>query len=296
MITLRSGKTLIMEEKKEERASTSAKDEKTPVEQHSEDEFEDASTGFDNTSFKRLPLPAMPKFDKEDASEWFRRLDIQMHLIGAKTENDKFRTLLSNLDGDLLMEVYSYVADSDSAEKQPFTYAKEKLLARFYKSLRRQLQDLLAAKPSGDLPSVFLNELERKAGANNPALVREIWEDSLPEYMTTVTTAMKDQPVAVVAKAVDALFVADRRRRTTVPDPVAVSPVAVVNTEEISRRLDNLEIFLATRDFKPRLNTRKARNTEQNTHMESTTCYYHRRFGDRARNCLCPKNGQPSTQ
>lgn len=264
-----------------------------PQEEH--EVFYETQPTFGPNTFTRIPLPQMPQFNREDVDEWFRRLELQLQLIGAQNSMDQYKGLLSYLSGTLLMEAHQYLAEEQNQQNvaNPYEFVKTKLLHRFGKSLRERMEDLMAKQPTDDLPSVFLGTLLRYAGCNNEALAREIWEDSLPDYMTAAVHSMRRLPVNAVAETADALHVATRKKRTVlnqVPEPVAAPQVCSLNTD-LADRISRLEALLKKSTFKPKPQPKeKMPHVESNNSPARELCFYHRKFGDRARKCTCEKN------
>lgn len=262
-----------------------------------EDTFHDARQQFSSMPMSRIPLPKMPAFNTKNADEWFQRLNVQMRLIGARTENDKYRCLLSYLDDVLLVQVDLFIADEEAKcpVTTPFTLAQTHLLNRFRKSTRQVIESMLKMKPKEeDLPSTFLRTLQRTAGPENATLAREIWEDSWPDHITAAMQSLRDLPDDVVAKAADAITIATQRKPRAIPAPVqAATPSQIYMMDEaLVERVEKLEVFLTQKNFQPRhTKTPQKPKTETNNANESSLCIYHRRYGAKARKCECaPKN------
>lgn len=271
---------------------------KPKISQSIEDQeiFHDAQPSL-TAAFKRIPLPLMPKFDRNDVCDWFRRLELQLALIGATTEKDKYRGLLSYLDDQLLMDTYYLALEEEKSRPVPdvYSFTKDKLIQRFRKSMREQLETLLNKRPSDDPPSVFLATLKRHSSPENAMLVREIWEDSLPESMSSVVYTMSSLPVEQVAKTMDVLYETTRRKQKK--SQIEEHHVAVVE-QGLAERVAALEGFLNKKEFMPREKQKKTRpSTQPSTeHASENKCYYHRKFGNKARKCDCVKNDMPSSE
>lgn len=263
-----------------------------------QDEFHDVQTDPSSMAKTRLPLPKMPPMNKDDIETWFNRLNVQLRLIGATTESDKYRCLLSYLDDhQLLLDVDNIVTEEEAngPVTKPFTLAKEKLSARFKKSKRQLTEALLQERRDENTPpSTFLKQLERKAGPDNAILAREIWEDSLPDSMTSTVETMRDLPVASVAIAADAIHQALRRKEkvpaSTTKQDVKATPSPVYMVEDgLAKRVEQLEVFLTQKTFTPKKQKQKQPDpaVANNAAPEKKMCHYHRRFGDKAKNCYC---------
>lgn len=214
-----------------------------------EDVFHDARSTFSGPQLMRIPLPKMPAFSTDNSEKWFKRLDVQLQLIGAKNELDKYRGLLSYLDEDLLMTVTDWI--SQEAEKgpvtTPFTLAKSRLITLHQRSLVTRLRGLMNIKPADGLPSQYLRSLIQEAGdAPDMRLIAEIWEDNLPDYMSTIIHSDPTLPLEAVAQKLDQSHKAAARRTAKAREPVpalsAVNNIAAV--DQLATRLDQVEMLL----------------------------------------------------
>lgn len=264
-----------------------------------QEEFYDARNEFSCVAMSRIPLPKMPPFNRDDVEEWFRRLTVQLRLIGAKTENDKFRGLLCYLDDRLIIQVED---DIEADEKEPYTKAKDRLLAMFAISKKQLLEKMMRLSANEkELPSVFLRTLLRVGGEENASLARDIWEDSLPDHITAVIHSMSDSSIAEVSAAADAIFKATQRKTapktaTPVVETTAASPSPVFATQQaVLERLNQLEVLIVKSSKPPPekkpsgLMKRPSIPRPSNVPVEMQ-CFFHKRFGDAARICQCPKN------
>ena len=254
--------------------------------------------------FARLPLPKVPPFDRNNTKQWFDDLDSQFKIVRARTEADKFSGLLAYIqDVDLCKDVNSWLRAEERKRpvRNPFSFAKEKLTERFRKSLKESLGDLMRLRRGEDeMPSDFLRTLTRQAGDEHADLVKEIWEDNLPDFITAALHGMKDVPVETLAVSADAIHRAVNRKQSTVQQVHRVSEVT-----DFSERLQKLEVFLTKKVFSPKPPTRtiptgrpepSARQNAEHVLPRSVPppsnrpCWYHRRFGSDATKCTCGKN------
>lgn len=256
--------------------------------------------------FAKIPLPQLPPFNKDDTERWFRDLSTQLTLCKTVTEADKYIALLGYLDPQLrnLVQLWLEEEQKQRAVSHPFSFAKDRLTKRFLLSERERITRLMTAKPNEDmLPSEYLAELKRIAGDKHLSLAQEIWEDYLPESVTAMlhTTHMKTLPLESIASIVDGFFVANNRKK---PQAEVFPPAQVSAVDQISDRLEKLETLLTRKNFVPKETTFRQRNAprteaskppnktkpDRDAKPSTELCKYHRRFGDKAYRCECPKN------
>lgn len=267
------------------------------------DRFYDARTEFSCVAMSRIPLPKMPLFDTKNVDEWFRRLTTQLRLIGAKTEQDNYRCLLSYLGHPWMTEIEE---STDPTELQPYTKAKAKLVKKYSISNKQLIEKMMTMVPNKDeLPSAFLQNLLRIGGTANQVLARDIWEDHQPDHITTMIHTMAQSSLEEITEAVDEVFKATQRKVVTSPIvkeiEVVAEPAAVFAVQEaILEKLNKMEIFYmqANRQRRPR-NENPIPSTSGSTQQSipilpgipvERLCYYHKRFAAIARKCDCSKN------
>lgn len=271
------------------------------------DAEEHATPRVTPSPFAKIPLPQLPPFNKDDTERWFRDLSTQLTLCKTVSESDKYIALLGYLDPHLRTLVQTWLEEEQKKRTvtHPFSFAKERLTQRFQLSERERLARLMNAKPGEDiLPSEYLAELKQIAGDKHMSLAQEIWEDYLPESVTAMlhTTHMKTLPLESIASIVDGFFIANRRKK---PSEVTQPTAQVSVVDQISNRLEKLEVFLTGKNFIPREKKFRKGNkpmTETNKQCNNKTepqrpaktsnelCRFHRKFGDKAFRCECPKN------
>lgn len=251
--------------------------------------------------FGKIPLPQLRQFDKTNIEQWFRELSTQLTLCKAITEQDRYVALLGYLDSSNRTLADSWLAEATvEAETAPFTFLREKLLHRYRISEHERLQRMMTARPRSDtLPSEFLVELKQLAGGHHATLVREMWIKHLPHPVIALlqSPTMKDLPMDALATFADSFQATTKQ---TAP-PTTPTTMAVDVNQTLDDRLERLEVLLTSKSFEPKKPPQQKRPQQHTTSITPAApplppvpangvCWYHAKFGTRARKCQCPKN------
>lgn len=270
----------------------------------SQSEFHDCNPDPPRTTpslFARIPLPQLRPFDKNNVERWFREFSTQLTLCKALTEADRYTALLAYLDSVNRTLAESWLADASVSEAcAPFTLTRDKLLSKYRISEHDRLQRLMAARRANDtLPSEFLAELKQLAGGQHETLVREMWIKHLPHPVIALlhSPTMKDLPMDTLATFADSF-----QTTTKEAAPPAPTTMVVDVQQSLGDRLERLEVLLTSKSFEPKKPPQQQKRPQQQTNntrsqpaapssaRENGVCWYHAKFGNRARKCECPKN------
>lgn len=236
-----------------------------------EDVFHNARTTFFGPQHMRIPLPKMPQFNKDNPGKWFQRLRVQLELIGAKTEADKYRGLLSYLDEEQLMAITDWISqlEENGPVVAPFTQAKERLTTLHEQSLVSRLRNLMNIKPQDGLPSQYLRSLILEAGANpDMNLIGEIWEDNLPAYMSTIIHSDPELSLEAVAAKLDKMHKATARKAEPFQPAVAATVNNIAVVDHLTERLARMEQLLMDGEVFAAERPRQSRQQQQQQYAQ----------------------------
>lgn len=248
--------------------------------------------------FAKIPLPVLEPFNQQDVTKWFVSLSTQLMLCKATSELDKYIALLGYLEPTLRTIVQDWLAEESKRRhvNDPFTFTKGKLIKRFEPSEKERLVRLMGLRPASTmLPSEYLNELRVVAGPKHETVAVEIWEDYLPEAVTAMLQTPQIIPLPLDAKAlfVDSFHMANQRKIANVQTTptTEVLPVSAVDT--LVNRLDALEVMLNDRKKPFQARQKPVSRTTNAASVKplstQSLCWYHRKFGDKAKKCECAK-------
>lgn len=154
-------------------------------------------------SLNKLAVKA-PPFNKTDVQLWFQILESQFRNSGISTEDTKYDYVISNMtDPDAINVVREHIINKPA--ETPYTMIKNSLIRAFEESEDEKTQKLLNDLQIGDKkPSVFLREMRSLAGKRvDDAFLKPIFFKHLPVNVQQILDALPSAKLDDVAVAAD---------------------------------------------------------------------------------------------
>lgn len=268
------------------------------------DRMEDASS--EPSAYRTSPAPEtfrvgvkIPPFWPEKPTIWFSQIEGQFAMGRITDDNTKYYYVLSHLDRQYAVEVEDVITSPPSTGK--YEKLKSELIKRLSTSSERKVKQLLQSEELGDRkPSQFLRHLRHLAGPSIPEdFLRTIWTSRLPNNLQTVVASQMSLSLTELAD------LADR-----VHDIAPASPqVAAINNAgtqstldmmarsitELTKQVSSLAAQLQGRSRSRNRQTPQQRHRSPSTRSQSNyrkfpECWYHHKFGGKAKKCVRPCN------
>lgn len=134
---------------------------------------------FANLQFTKRELK-FQNFWQHDPENWFTLLESQFQSYGIFTDDDKYWTLMKNLNPAITLTIQGSLRALPTGHK--FEAIKKALIDKYGETEEQRLDKFMKSHSLGNqLPSVFLNKL---LGDGQPTFTRDailkIWQNSLP--------------------------------------------------------------------------------------------------------------------
>lgn len=246
-----------------------------------------------------------PTFNPDDPILWFAQLEGQFALSSMTTDTTKFYFVLSQLEPQHTAEVRDLVVTPPATGK--YEKLKAELIKRLSASQERKIKQLIMHEELGDRkPSQFLRHLQHLAGPTVPAeFIRTIWSSRLPTNLQTIVASQSTMSLEDVAELADRINdivpVTGQVASTSTRPPVTTDPqntamdTLTKTIAELSRRLETMSMELHSRRRSQSRRSRhssphRSRSRSSSRPPDHPLCWYHYRFGDRARKCTQPCN------
>ncbi|XP_026737511.1 uncharacterized protein LOC113508121 [Trichoplusia ni] len=248
-----------------------------------------------------------PAFNADDPQLWFAQLEGQFVLSNITTDNTKFYYVLAQLEPQHSAQVRDLIVNPPSTGR--YEKLKAELIKRLSASQERKIKQLLMHEELGDRkPTQFLRHLQQLAGPTVPTdFIRSIWCSRLPANLQTIVTMQANSSLEEVAELVDRINdivpVTAQVAATSMPVPGQVASSQPATSQqssaiealtqtvaELSRKLEVMSSQLRHRSSRSRSGGRfnQNRHRSQSRTRDNRYCYYHSRFGDKARRCTEP--------
>jgi hypothetical protein len=240
----------------------------------------------------------LPPFWAEQATIWFTQAEAQFSLAGISNERPKFYHIISQLDHKYAAEVEDII--TSPPHQDLYTVLKTELLNRLSPTREQQARQIITHEEMGDhKPSHFLRQLRSLAPHLPEYFLRSIWCSRLPRPVQIALAGQPEIGLDAAARCADSIM-----DSISPPDLASVGRPAdnaalLQRIEELSpggdsSHRDHRRSSSRDRRYNQRNRPSTPRNCRLNNHLPSRldnatdSCWYHRRFGDRAQNCTQP--------
>lgn len=206
----------------------------------------------------------LPTFWTSQPEVWFVQAEAQFQLRGIAADSTKYYHVLAVLDQETATRLLDLVSRPPSENK--YEQLKARLLETFGLSRRERASRLLHFRQLGDSkPSALMDEMLALLGNHSPCLLFEqLFLERLPEDIRIQLVDAKIEDYRELAKRADALWSSRDAQQVFAANAVHRRPPGTRNRKK-----------------KPPANPLEEP-------LSSELCYYHRTFGEAARQCRQP--------
>ena len=199
----------------------------------------------------------LPEFWQHDPAPWFQHIEAQFHLRGITVDETKYYHVVAALDSSTTRRVMGFLREPPADGK--YNALKLQLLRLFQPSDAERAERLLSLNGLGDSkPTELMENMLALLGSGDATFIFvQLFLRQLP---TAVRTALASSPLVRtkdyrgLAEEADRILLASRQY------------VVAAVSDRVSDRRDQ----------------------SQTPRDDSGLCYYHRRFGTKAKRCTPP--------
>uniref|UniRef100_A0A5S6Q679 DUF7041 domain-containing protein n=1 Tax=Trichuris muris TaxID=70415 RepID=A0A5S6Q679_TRIMR len=239
---------------------------------------------------------SVPAYTAADPELWFARLQLFFQHQRIQDEATMFELALGAMPEDSLSQLRDFILTAHS-QPAPFTALKSTCLQRLVDNAEQRIRQALTGEELADrMPSAFLRRLQQLLPSSQvereDAVLRQLFLTRLPQQLQAALLPFNDKSLSELAS------LADRMLALQAPPPAGTAH----GLQDTNHRLDRIEqmieqltvMFDNTRRIprspSPARRHRSKRSPSPSIEStdESKLCFYHRRFGDRARKCTPP--------
>lgn len=253
----------------------------------------------------------IPPFNKFQPQRWFDLLDLQFANLKITSEAIKFNTLLAKLTD----EAAEYAmdegpgTDNSSVSLTPYSNTKCRLLSAFSQNPNSCWDAIENLELGNTKPTVFLHQLLNKnriAGMPNSRM-RTIFIRAMPTDVRNILLSRQDLSLADLAKLADHMLLsmchnnsfhplvnALTSSKVNSPKPKPTSTTderlieAVTSLTNSVKQFGNRLTQLESHNFNQHIQTHSRSMPTVSSASQPQICWYHQRFGLRARKCTLP--------
>lgn len=242
-----------------------------------------------------------PPFWKPKPALWFAQMEAQFKTNGISVDETKYNYVIQAIETEILCEVSDIVTNPPVTDK--YETLKNRLVAAFEDSEEKRLRTLLNELELGDRkPSQLLRQMrDLAAGKVTDNILKSVWMQRLPSQVQAI--------LATSADKLDQLAqMADRVAEICTPSICNVSNETPNRTTDLQTQVTELSSQLqqlraeinSVRQHRPRhsawhmrdrsrsRNRHRSRAPTPNRDHGTGSCWYHRKFGAKAKKCEAP--------
>jgi hypothetical protein len=226
---------------------------------------------------------------------WFEILEQQFNISRITSEQTRYSHALGALDSRLHDQFGDLIIRDKGTT--PYTTFKNEIIKGLGESVKTKLNNVLHGLTLGELkPSQLLSKIRFNAGNYfNDESIKELWLKRLPQQAQMVLTAFEnDFPLNVLAERADNLMetmcnlhinaVEKPNSSKIVPSACSISDLLDFKKEMLTE-MNKMINSINNRSRSPNRSHSRSRRYRSNS-IKNETCYYHYRFGDKAKKCL----------
>lgn len=243
----------------------------------------------------------IPDFWTDQPRVWFIRTEAMLAPQKLSDES-KYDIVVSKLNKEAIQQVTDILVEPPAVKK--FDTLKARLLTIYEESKNRQLQKLISEMELGDQkPSQLLRRMRELAKDKIPDdTLKILWQGHLPSAVRAVLAVSDTKELDNLATIADNVFETTRAAHV-INDVSQQQPKTLKDTELIMAELAKLTLKIAELErsrprFRRRWNNRnRSKSASRNRSRDSSAqrwtpenplCFYHHRFGAKARKCADP--------
>ncbi|XP_067204436.1 uncharacterized protein [Linepithema humile] len=250
--------------------------------------------GADAAQIGRVSV-RVPPFWPEEPELWFAQLESQFLLSAVTSDSTKYAYAISQIETKYIKEIKDVITNPPTCGK--YEAVKRALIQRLSDSQEHRIRQLLEREELGDRkPSQFLRHLRTLAGNAVPdQLLRTLWLGRLPAQMQIILATRTDDLLEDVAEQADRVYEVTCRTVAVLDKPKETKSKPTGSLEDQIQALVKQVAALNTRlgrqehrHKQQRHRSRSRSRTKSNSEEDSEFCFFHRRFGSKARKCTEP--------
>ncbi len=251
----------------------------------------------------------LPPYWPNDPVIWFAQVEAQFLTRNIQAEITKYSYVVGSLQPTIAQEVRDLLINPPVTH--PYTKLKEELIKRTSESEQKRLQKLLTTEELGDKkPSQLLRKMEQLLGNRTlePSILKQLFMQRLPTNVQLILASTSDVDITQLAKLADKIVEVSPPAQAIqacamapAPTPPLLAAVKPPVTSDIQRLQAQVEKLTAQMEMMVRQNHYRhsrshSRDSSQYRHRgdrspstsgdnNSDFCWYHWKYGDKARNC-----------
>jgi hypothetical protein len=238
----------------------------------------------DQLPINHLSGLGLPPLWRSHINAWFTQAEAYFDLRKITLHSKKINHVILSLPSDVVQDVYDLLSN----KYQVYADFKEALIKRFTKSEQERICQLLTAEELGDrTPSELLRRMQTLVNDSSieTGIFRQIFLQKLPTHVREILASLSDELTLVNLASIADKILVIRKQEPRVANVNALEATSHLSLlDQISNLNARLDHLANSRSFS--LSRRFGR--EKRKVRTKSRCWYHKRFGKKARKCIPP--------
>lgn len=238
----------------------------------------------------------LPQFWTNAPEVYFEQVEATFRTARLTASKSKYDYLLQALPANVMSDMLDIIRKCRECDN-PYDVMKKALIDRNTLSESARVEQLLSGVNMGDkTPSAFYRYLTNTAGSTTTVsedLVKTLWMRRLPPQLEISLKPFNNDPIDTILRIADQVYEVQQRQ----PNLSALGREGDSRFSKLESELSQLKSMISKLSFPQASSTSsnnrsRSRSRSHNRVSESensNVCFYHKRFGDKAKKC----NGSP---
>lgn len=225
----------------------------------------------------------IPPFWHAKPALWIAQIESQFAAAGITNDKTKYHTVVAAIESSVLSQISDIVLNPPVANM--YDTLKARLLEHYAVSEQKRIKKLLQDLELGDMrPTQLLREMRDLAGNEmNDNMLKSVWMSRLPPNVRSIISISSDSLDKLGILADKIFEVSDSPHVNAVSMPQNVSTAQSSLEKQVSLLVKEVAELKTKFTQRPRSRSRSRGRSESDE-----VCWYHRKFGDKAKKCRQP--------
>lgn len=244
-----------------------------------------------NIGSKRVRLP---NFWNSNPMTWFIQAEAQFTVYRITSQENKYCLKVAALPADTCDSVIDILTNPPSTDK--YSALKAALIKRHSVSETKRLEALVEKADIGDRkPSEVFRSMKQLAGTSfSDEIIRNLWMRRLPQPINIALLSVGERALDELVGLADKIYEASQNSSIYTISTSQSTSTSNSYSNDIEQRLNKIESMMKSLSLRPRSRRKSSqaiRNRSESRKKSSSNsgnCWFHKRFGNKARNCSRP--------
>lgn len=225
----------------------------------------------------------IPPFWHAKPALWITQIESQFIAAGIVNDKTKYHTVVAAIESSVLSQISDIVLNPPS--ENMYEALKTRLLTQYADSEQKRIKKLLQDLELGDMrPSQLLREMQDLAGNEmNENMLKSVWMNRLPSNVRSIISISSEQLNKLALLADKVMEVSDVQQVCSITTPAnSATPESTLEKQinMLAKEISELKSHMQPRP--------RSRSRSRTSHNGDDLCWFHRKFGDKARKCRQP--------